>query len=176
MTTYTLSGGCFWCLDGVFSKLRGVGTVVSGYTGGTVEDANYYRVAYGMTGHVETTQVEFDETILPADTLLDIFFTLHDPTSLNRQGADYGPQYASVMWYSDETQKADFKTARERAQNIWDDPIVTRIEPLGTFYPGESDQQNFNANNPTSSYCQIVIDPKISKVRKKFTKYMKEES
>lgn len=173
MTTYTLSGGCFWCLDGVFAQLRGIETIISGYTGGTAEDADYYRVAYGHTDHVETVQVIFDESVLPGNVLLDIFFTLHNPTTLNRQGADHGSQYASVMWYADDTQKAEFETARDRAQHVWDDPIVTRIEPLKTFYPGETDQQNFNENNPTSPYCQIVIDPKISKVRQSFKEYFK---
>lgn len=176
MTTFTLAGGCFWCLDAVFRRLKGIESSVCGYVGGNAEDAHYYAVATGTTGHVESVQVTFDESILPADDLLDMFFTLHDPTTLDRQGADVGSQYASVMWYDSDKQKAQFEAAIERAAHIWDDPIVTRIEPLEHFYEAEPEHQDYFNNNPGNGYCSIVIAPKIAKVRKKFTKYFKEES
>lgn len=174
MATYTLSGGCFWCLDAVFHQLQGVTKLISGYSGGTAHTATYSDVATGTTNHVETVQVTFDEMVLPAEALLDIFFTLHDPTTLNHQGADIGPQYASVMWYVGGEQKLQFEVALERAQTVWSDPIVTRIEPLAHFYPAESVHQNYSEDNPTNPYCSIVIDPKIVKVRKKFQKYFQE--
>lgn len=172
MTTFTLAGGCFWCLDAVFRGLKGVQESVAGYSGGTAEDADYYRVASGQTGHAESVQVTFDESVLPTDALLDIFFTLHDPTTLNRQGADVGPQYRSAMFYADEEQKQLFEAARERAQTIWNDPIVTEITPLDQFYPAEAEHQDYYTNNPANPYCSIVIDPKVAKVRQKFTKYL----
>lgn len=171
MTTYTLAGGCFWCLDAVFRGLKGVKKSVSGYAGGSAEDADYYRVASGQTSHAESVQVTFDESALPPDVLLDIFFTLHNPTTLNRQGADVGPQYRSAMFYADDDQKQQFEAARDRAQAIWDDPIVTEISRLDEFFPAEAEHQDYYANNPANPYCAIVIDPKVSKVRKKFEEY-----
>lgn len=174
MTTYTLSGGCFWCLDAVYREFQGVQDIVSGYAGGQKDDANYYTVASGTTEHVETAQITFDETILPGNVVLDIFFTLHDPTSRNKQGADEGPQYASVMWYTDEDQKQAFETALQRAAALYDKPIVTRIEPLVEFYPGETEHQDYMTNNPTNPYCQIVIAPKVTKARHSFSAYRKD--
>lgn len=175
MTTYTLAGGCFWCLDAVFGRLKGVERVRSGYAGGSAEDANYYRVMSGTTGHAETVQVTFDEAILPKDVLLDIFFLIHNPTTLNQQGADIGPQYASVMFYENDQQKTVFETACDRAQIQWDDPIVTRIESLEVFYEAEPEHQDYFANNPASPYCSVVISPKITKARNSYVKYMKNE-
>lgn len=169
--TYTLAGGCFWCLDGVFRKLRGVESSVSGYAGGNERDADYYRVASGATGHAETVQVTFDESILPADDLLDIYFLIHDPTTLNRQGADTGPQYRSAMFYENDSQKADFERAVERAQTRWDGPIVTEITPLERFYEGESEHQDYFASNPANPYCSVVINPKVSKARSAYAHY-----
>lgn len=174
MTIYTLAGGCFWCLDAVFRRLKSVESSVCGYAGGSADDASYYTVATGQTGHAESVQVTFDETILPKSALLDIFFTLHDPTTKDRQGADVGPQYRSAMFYTDDTQKADFEAAETRAEKIWDNPIVTEIIPLETFYPAEPEHQDYFNQNPGNGYCSIVIEPKIVKVRKKFTKYFKE--
>ena len=171
MTTYVLAGGCFWCLDAVFRKLKGVETSLCGYAGGTAEDGDYYRVASGRTGHAESVQITFDESIIPKETILDIFFLIHDPTSLNKQGADEGPQYASVMFYKDETQQKEFDDAINRAQVNWDKPIVTLLEPLDTFYEAEPEHQDYFANNPGNGYCSIVIAPKIIKARATYTKW-----
>ena len=176
MTTYVLAGGCFWCLDAVFRKLKGVEASLCGYAGGTADDADYYRVASGRTGHAESVQITFDESIIPKETILDIFFLIHDPTSLNKQGADEGPQYASVMFYDNETQKEEFEAAVKRAQVNWDRPIVTLLEPLDTFYEAEPEHQDYFANNPANGYCSIVIAPKINKARSAFTKWFKEEA
>jgi len=176
MTTYVLAGGCFWCLDAVFRKLKGVDTSLCGYAGGTLEDADYYRVASGKTGHAESVQIMFDESIIPKETILDIFFLIHDPTSLNKQGADEGPQYASVMFYKDETQQKEFEDAVKRAQVNWDKPIVTLLEPLDIFYEAEPEHQDYFANNPANGYCSIVIAPKVNKARSAFTKWFKEEA
>lgn len=171
MTRYTLAGGCFWCLDAVFRELKGVESSLCGYTGGSADEANYYRVATGKTNHAESVQVVFDESIIPKETILDIFFLIHNPTTLNQQGADKGPQYASAMFYENNEQKNEFEEALKKAQGIWDDPIVTRIEPLETFYEAEAEHQNYFANNPANGYCSIVIAPKITKARNHYTKW-----
>lgn len=174
MTTCTLAGGCFWCLDAVFRQLQGIESSVCGYAGGSAETADYYTVATGKTGHAESVQVTFDETKLPSDTLLDIFFTLHDPTTPDRQGADVGSQYRSVMFYENDEQKAAFEVARDRAAKIWDDPIVTEIVPLRSFYSAEPEHQDYFSQNPEAGYCSVVIEPKILKVRKKYNKWFKD--
>ena len=175
MTTYVLAGGCFWCIDAVFRRLKGVEGSISGYAGGSAEDANYYKVATGRTGHAESVQVTFDETIIPAETLLDIFFLIHDPTTLNRQGNDKGPQYRSAMFYEDDIQKKEFEAAIERAKAYWDKPIVTELTPLDVFFEGEPEHQDYFNNNPSNGYCSIVIAPKIIKARKAYTQWFKEE-
>jgi peptide-methionine (S)-S-oxide reductase len=175
MTTYVLAGGCFWCIDAVFRRLKGVESSVSGYAGGTSEDAHYYKVATGKTGHAESVQVTFDETIIPAETLLDIFFLIHDPTTLNRQGNDEGPQYRSAMFYEDDIQKKEFEAAIERAKTHWDNPIVTELTSLDVFFEGEPEHQDYFNNNPGNGYCSIVIVPKIIKARKAYTEWFKEE-
>lgn len=172
MTTYVLAGGCFWCLDAVFRDLKGVSESVCGYTGGSAEDANYYQVASGSTGHAESVKVTFDESVLPREVLLDIFFAIHNPTSLNRQGADVGPQYRSAMFYTDDEQKAEFEAAVTRASKDWDDPIVTVIEKFDTFYDAEPEHQDYYKQNPFSGYCSFVISPKVMKARKDFAKYI----
>lgn len=174
MTTYVLAGGCFWCVDAVFQRLKGVESSVSGYAGGSQSDADYYRVASGATAHAEAVRVTFDESILPASDLLDIFFLIHNPTTLNQQGADKGPQYRSAMFYENGSQKAEFIAAIERAREHWDDPIVTELTQLEAFYEGEPEHQDYFTNNPTNPYCSVVIDPKITKARKAFSKYFKE--
>ena len=171
MTTYVLGGGCFWCLDAVFRRIRGVTDVVSGYAGGSTNSPTYYQVASGNTGHAEVVQVTFDEAVLPTETLLDIFFTLHDPTTLNRQGADEGTSYRSIMLYSDNDQQNEFNAAIQRAKTIWDDPIVTQVEKLETFYAAEPEHQDYFAHNPANGYCSVVIMPKISKVRASYQEY-----
>lgn len=176
MTTYVLAGGCFWCLDAVFRKLKGVETSLCGYAGGAADDADYYKVASGKTGHAESVQITFDESIIPKDTILDIFFLIHDPTSLNKQGADEGPQYASVMFYENEMHKEAFESAVTRAQANWDKPIVTLLEHLDKFYEAEPEHQDYFANNPGNGYCSVVIAPKVTKARKEYTKWFKEET
>lgn len=174
MKTYILGGGCFWCIDAVFRRIKGVVSTEVGYAGGEGE-ASYYRVASGTTGYAEVTRVTFDETIIPSGTILDIFFLVHDPTSLNRQGADEGTQYRSVMFYETNTQKKEFEAAIERAQQLWQDPIVTELSPLEAFYIAEDEQQDYFNKNPEAGYCQIVIAPKVSKARAHYSKWFKEE-
>ncbi len=169
MTTYVLGGGCFWCLDAIYRRIKGVTEVTSGYAGGTTNNPTYYDVASGNTGHAEVVRITFDEAVLPAETFLDIFFTLHDPTTLNRQGADHGTQYRSIMLYADNDQRAEFKAAIERAQPHWNDPIVTVIEPLTMFYGAEPEHQDYFTKNPANGYCSVVINPKINKVRAQYS-------
>lgn len=175
MTTYVLAGGCFWCIDAVFRRLKGVGSSISGYAGGTAEDAHYYTVATGKTDHVESVQVTFDETIIAAETVLDIFFLIHDPTTLNRQGNDEGPQYRSAMFYTDDVQKKEFEAAIVRAKAHWDDPVVTELKLLDVFFEGEPEHQDYFNNNPGNGYCSIVIAPKIIKARQAYTKWFMDE-
>lgn len=174
MTRFVLGGGCFWCLDAVYRQIKGVTKSECGYAGGDGMP-NYYKVATGTTGHAEVVRVTFDESIIPADTLLDIYFLMHNPTTLNRQGADIGTQYRSVMLYENNDQKTLFESACNRAQKIWDDPIVTEIAPLEKFYIAEDEHQNYFANNPDAGYCTIVIEPKISKVRSHYAQWFKKE-
>lgn len=175
MTTYVVAGGCFWCIDAVYRRIRGVTNVVSGYSGGTVENPGYYDVATGETGHAEAVQITFDETVIPADSVLDIFFLIHDPTTLNRQGNDVGTQYRSAVFYEDASQKAAFEAAIERAKKHWGNKIVTQVVPLEAFYPAEAEHQDYFNKNPGNGYCQIVIAPKIVKARREYTKWFKEE-
>lgn len=173
MTTYVLAGGCFWCLDAVFRRLEGVTDSICGYAGGAADTASYYVVATGKTRHAESVQVTFDESRLPAEVLLDLFFLIHNPTTPNQQGADKGPQYRSAMFYVDEEQQAEFEAAVERARAHWDDPVVTELSPLEKFYAAEPEHQDYFNNNPGNGYCSIVIEPKIVKARAKFTQYFK---
>jgi peptide-methionine (S)-S-oxide reductase len=172
MTTFVLAGGCFWCLDAVYRTLQGVSDVVSGYTGGTVASPSYEAVCTGATGHAEAVAVTFDPAIIPAEVILDVFFTLHDPRQLNRQGADVGTQYRSAMFYDGEEQKAEFEAARDRAADYWDGQIVTTIEALGAWYDAEDYHQDFFAKNPGQGYCLAVALPKVNKIRKSYAKYV----
>ncbi len=172
MTTFVLAGGCFWCLDAVYRTLQGVQDVVSGYTGGVVEDPTYEAVCTGATGHAEAVAVTFDESVIPADVVLDVFFTLHDPRQLNRQGADVGTQYRSAMFPADDEQRALFERAIQRAADIWDGGIVTTIEPLGTFFRAEEYHQDFFAKNPGQGYCLAVALPKVNTVRRAYSQYI----
>lgn len=174
MTSYVLGGGCFWCLDAVYRRIKGVTKVVSGYSGGNGEPS-YYQVAGGKTGHAEVICVTFDEKIIPAEIILDIFFLIHDPTTLNRQGADKGTQYRSIMLYENQSQKQVFEAARDRATSNWSDPIVTEIAELETFHPAENEHQDYFNQNPNAGYCMIVISPKIAKARQHYTQWFKEE-
>lgn len=177
MATYVLAGGCFWCLDAVYRRIKGVTDVVSGYAGGTAANPTYEQVSSGHTGHAESVQVTFDESVIPAETILDLYFLIHDPTTLNRQGNDVGTQYRSAMFYLDEGQKLAFEQAVERAKEHWgDDKIVTEIKPLDNFYPAEDYHQDYFNNNPGNGYCSIVIEPKIVKARNEYKQWFKEES
>jgi peptide-methionine (S)-S-oxide reductase len=173
METFVLAGGCFWCLDAVYRTLEGVHDVVSGYTGGTVENPSYEEVCTGTTGQAEAVAVTFDPEVIPAEVILDVFFTLHDPRQLNRQGNDVGTQYRSAMFYDGDEQKALFEAALERAADLWDGGIVTTLEPLGAYYPAEEYHQDFFAKNPGQGYCMAVAVPKVNKVRKAYAKYIK---
>ena len=172
MQTFVLAGGCFWCLDAVYRTLRGVESVVSGYTGGKLPNPSYEAVCTGMTGHAEAVAVTFDPEIIPADVILDVFFTLHDPRQLNRQGADVGTQYRSAMFYTDDEQREIFEAARDRASEVWDGGIVTEISPLGEYFDAEEYHQDFFAKNPGQGYCMAVAVPKVNKVRKSFAQYI----
>jgi len=172
MHTITIAGGCFWCLDAVYRTLTGVTDVISGYTGGVTQDPDYDSVCTGTTGHAEAVQVVFDETVIPDSVILDVFFTLHDPRQLNRQGNDVGTQYRSAMFYTDDEQKAEFEAARDRAGEYWDGGIVTTIEPLGIYYRAEDYHQDFFAKNPGQGYCLAVALPKVNKIRRSYAEYV----
>ena len=172
MQTFVLAGGCFWCLDAVYRTLDGVEDVISGYTGGPSAYPSYEQVCTGTTGHAEAVKVVFDETVIPAEVILDVFFTLHDPRQLNRQGADVGTQYRSAMFYVDDEQKQLFERALTKAADIWDGTIVTTLEPLGAWYDAEDYHQDFFAKNPGQGYCLAVALPKVNKVRKSFASYV----
>jgi peptide-methionine (S)-S-oxide reductase len=175
MTEYILGGGCFWCLDAVYRQIRGVTKVETGYAGGDLSDPGYYQVARGTTGHAEVVRVIFDEHIVPSDVILDLFYLIHDPTTIDRQGSDVGPQYRSIMLYKDKVQKHAFQAAVKRAQAHWDDPIVTELKPLETFYTAEPEHQDYFNKNPESGYCQIVVAPKVSKARSAYKQWLKDE-
>jgi peptide-methionine (S)-S-oxide reductase len=171
----TLAGGCFWCLEAVFDELQGVESVESGYSGGHVQNPNYAQVCDGETGHAEVVQVTFDSQVLSYKDLLTVFFTIHDPTTLNRQGNDVGTQYRSAIFYHDEEQK---KVAEQviweiSAARIWDDPIVTEVTPFDKFYIAEEYHQEYFKKNPFQGYCRAVIAPKVAKFRHTFAERLK---
>jgi len=170
--TFVLGGGCFWCLDAVYQMTKGVKSVVSGYTGGAIPYPTYDQICSGMTGHAEVVAVTFDETIIPADVILDMFFTQHDPTTLNRQGYDTGTQYRSSMFYTNAEDEAAFRAAIVRNQPNWRDPIVTEVARLGDVYEAEDYHQDFYAQRPGVGYCQVIINPKIAKVRKHYAEWL----
>lgn len=171
----TLGGGCFWCLEPVFLDLKGVEEVVSGYAGGSAPAPTYQQVCSGRTGHAEVVQVTFDPQVISYEDILRVFFTIHDPTTLNRQGADVGTQYRSVIFYHDEAQKAAAQRVmgEVEAQKIWKDPLVTELSPLPEFYPAEDYHQRYFENNPGQGYCRVVIAPKVSKFRKQYADRLK---
>jgi len=163
-----LAGGCFWCIEAIFSQLKGVSEALSGYAGGTVANPTYDAVASGRTGHAEAVKVSFDPAVISLHDLLTIFFTLHDPTTLNRQGADIGTEYRSAIFFANASQR---ETAQQVMQEIddlgvWEDPLVTTLEPLEAFYPAEDYHQGYFRKNGSLGYCQIVIAPKVAKLRK----------
>jgi peptide-methionine (S)-S-oxide reductase len=171
----TLGGGCFWCLEAVYEELRGVEKVESGYAGGAVPNPTYRQVCTGTTGHAEVVKVTFDPEIVSFREILEVFFTIHDPTTLNRQGADVGTQYRSVIFYHDEEQKrvAEEIIAELEARHLWDDPIVTQVAPFDTFYVAEGYHQGYYRNNAYQPYCRVVIAPKVAKFRKEYLAKLK---
>ncbi len=160
----TLGGGCFWCTEAVFERLEGVHSVVSGYMGGTVENPTYQQVTTGETGHAEVIQVAFDPAVITLDRLLEWFWVAHDPTTLNRQGADVGTQYRSVIFYRDDAQRAVAEASKQSAQKKSRRPIVTEISPAGPFYKAEDYHQDYFKRNQMAPYCQVVIRPKLDKL------------
>ena len=166
----TLGGGCFWCLEAVYQEVPGVHEVVSGYAGGHVDAPTYRQVCSGTTGHAEVVQVRFDPEVVPYRRILEIFFTIHDPTTLHRQGADVGTQYRSAIFYHSDEQKkiAEEVMAEISAEGIWKNPLVTELVPAPDFYPAEEYHQEYFARNPNQGYCQVVVAPKVAKFRSKF--------
>lgn len=173
MQTYVLAGGCFWCLDAVYRSLEGVTDVVSGYTGGVSRNPSYELISTGLTGHAEAVAVTFDPEVIPADVVLDVFFTLHDPRQVNRQGNDIGSQYRSAMFFADEEQRQRFEAAIERAADTWEGRVATQLAPLGRFYPAEQEHQDFFAKNPNQGYCQAVALPKVITIRRSYAQYVR---
>jgi peptide-methionine (S)-S-oxide reductase len=177
LQTATLAGGCFWCLEAVYDEIKGVQGVESGYAGGHMDNPSYREVCNGDTGHAEVVQVHFDPNVISYRDLLNVFFAIHDPTTLNRQGADVGTQYRSAIFYHDDEQK---KVAEEllkdlNAQKIWDKPLVTEVSKLDKFYVAEEYHQEYYARNPYQPYCMAVVAPKVSKFRKHFLELLKKQ-
>lgn len=173
--TATLGGGCFWCLEPIYKELRGVRSVASGYAGGSVANPSYEMVCTGNTGHAEVVQIEFDPSAVSYRELLEVFFSMHDPTTLNRQGADVGTQYRSAVFYHSPAQQVTAKEVIEEfeARNVWTDPIVTEVTPFESFYPAEEYHHDYFARNPWQPYCQMIIAPKVSKFRKAFVERLR---
>lgn len=161
-------GGCFWCTEAVFKSLKGVEKVISGYSGGAIPNPTYDAVSSGSTGHAEVIQITFDPQVISFKTLLEVFFKLHDPTTLNKQGNDEGTQYRSVVFYENDKQKIEAEQSKIEMQKNYDKPIVTKIEPLKEFYPAEDYHQEYYLRNSSQPYCQIIIDPKIQKLKRDF--------
>jgi len=174
----TLAGGCFWCLEAVFDELNGVVSVESGYSGGHVDNPSYQAVCTGMTGHAEVVQVTFDPSTLSYRDLLRVFFTVHDPTTLNRQGADVGTQYRSAIFYHDDSQRADAEAViRELTESkLWPNPIVTEVTKFDKFFAAEDYHQEYFVNNPRQPYCMAVVAPKVAKFRKHFVDRLKKQT
>lgn len=173
MEVATLAGGCFWCTEAIFKRLKGVTSVEPGYAGGRIENPSYDQVSSGQTGHAETTQITFDPQIISFSKILDVFWATHDPTTLNRQGNDVGPQYRSVIFYHDQTQKKIAEKSKAEHKKDFSDPIVTEIIPFSNFYPAEDYHQNYYETHSNQAYCQLVIDPKIQKLMNKFKSEVK---
>ena len=173
--TATLAGGCFWCLEAVFLELKGVETVESGYAGGDLPAPSYEQVCTGDTGHAEVVQITFDPSVISYRALLEIFFTIHDPTALNRQGADVGTQYRSAIFYHSAAQKATAEAVigELEAEHVWDKPVVTQVVQYEMFYAAEEYHRDYYRRNPGQSYCRAVIAPKVSKLRKHYFEKLK---
>lgn len=173
--TATFGGGCFWCLEAVFEKLNGVADVYSGYAGGSVSNPTYNAVCSGETGHAEVVQVKFDPLVISYNDLLEVFFTIHDPTTLNRQGADVGTQYRSVIFYHNQQQKNDAKQFIKKLtdEKAFTNSIVTELSEIPEFYVAEKYHQDYFENNPNQPYCSVVISPKVEKIKKKFNDWVR---
>lgn len=169
----TLAGGCFWCLEAVYEELRGVESVRSGYSGGHVVKPSYEQVCRGDTGHAEVVQITFNPQEVTYRELLEVFFTIHDPTTLNRQDGDVGPQYRSAIFYHSPEQKETAEAVMAEQQENWDDPIVTEVEPIGEFYPAEEYHVDYFRRNPEQAYCRFVIQPKVAKFRSRYLQRLK---
>lgn len=178
METATLGGGCFWCTEAIFKRLKGVNSVVSGYAGGIMENPSYEKVSEGSTEHAESIQIEFDPRVLSYEKILEVFWATHDPTTLNRQGTDIGTQYRSIIFYNSDKQKEEALRSKEEMQKSgkYKDNIVTQIIPLDKFYKAEDYHQNFYEKNKSYPYCQIIINPKIQKLLEQFKKDVKDEN
>jgi peptide-methionine (S)-S-oxide reductase len=168
-----VGGGCFWCIEAVYNRVRGVQSAISGYAGGARKNPSYEQVCSGATGHAEVVEITYDPSVIAYEEILEIFWEIHNPTTLNSQGADRGTQYRSVIYYYDEVQKEKAKASIAQAQLSWNDPIVTELSPAPEFYPGESYHQNYYNEHPTQGYCHVVIAPKIEKFMKKFSDIVK---
>lgn len=166
--TATLGGGCFWCLEAAYQRVAGVTRVESGYAGGSEPDPSYRQVASGQTGHAEVVRVEFDPGVIGYGDLLDVFWLIHDPTTPNRQGNDVGPQYRSIILYYDEEQRAQAEQSKQAIAASWPDRVVTEIKPLQRFYPAEAEHRDYYRTHPEQAYCQVVINPKLQKLREQF--------
>jgi peptide-methionine (S)-S-oxide reductase len=172
----TLAGGCFWCLDGAYRDLRGVVDVESGYAGGHTVDPTYEQVCTGNTGHAEVVRITYDPNVITYRDLLEVFFSIHDPTTLNRQGADVGTQYRSAIFYHDEAQRelAEAIVAELERDEVFEDPIVTEVSALQAYYPGEDYHQDYYRQNPGQGYCQVVVAPKLAKFRSRYASMLKD--
>lgn len=169
-----LGGGCFWCLEAVLDKLNGVSHVQSGYAGGHVNNPTYKEVCYGATGHAEVMKIDYESDVISLETILQVFFTFHDPTTLNRQGNDVGTQYRSIIFYESEEEKTLIENyIKETASGFWDNPIVTEISVTKVFYPAEANHDNYYELNSAQPYCKFVIEPKVMKLRAKYAELLK---
>ena len=170
----TLGGGCYWCFEALYQRIEGIEKVESGYSGGTVENPTSEQVYMGGTGHAEVVQLTYDPAVISFETILEIFFVFHDPTTLNRQAHDVGDEYRSIIFYRTEQQKQLAQNAIETfAPSLWKDPIVTQLEPFSKFWPADEYIQDFYNKNPNAGYCQVIIDPKIQKLRQKYSAMLK---
>ena len=174
----TLGAGCFWCVEAIFEEVRGVKSVVAGYAGGDEQDPTYREVSSGTTGHAEVTRIVYDPSVVSFNQLLEVFWHTHNPTTKNRQGADVGPQYRSVIFYHNDDQKRIAEESLKKTDNtdLWEDPIVTEVKPIKNYSKAENYHQNYYKNNPNAGYCNVVIAPKLKKFRKEFSDMLKEKS
>ncbi len=173
--TIVLGGGCFWCLDAVYRRVEGVERVVSGYAGGHVANPSYREVASQTSGHAEVVQVTFNPAVIPLADILDIFWVMHDPTTKDRQGPDVGPEYRSIILYDGEEQKRIVTASVQAAQKLWPSPVTTEVEPLDKFYEAEPEHQDFYNSGRRPDYCQFIINPKLAKLRQKFSSRLKQD-